>query len=296
MKKHTFSEWVIAVRPWSFPASAMPIVVTIAYLFWTGADMHWGYAVWTLVNMVVFHIAGNLWSDYHDFVKKVDREAAPGGSSIPAGLFTAKEIKNFALVMLIIGVAGGLGLVVLTGLELLWIGMAGAALTLLYPLMKYNALGDLDILLTFAVLPTLGASFAVTGAIDWNVLWIAVPVGLITDGILHSNNTRDIVSDNVAQIKTMAMSLGTKASAWLYSFEVLFPFAWIAVCSIAGLMPLSTIIVFLTLPVAMGCSRTMMKSIKGGAGIIADLDVRTANLQLIFSALLSLALVLDKVL
>ena len=39
----------------------------------------------------------------------------------------------------------------------------------------------------------------------------------------------------------------------------------------------------------------MMKSIKGGAGIIADLDVRTANLQLIFSALLSLALVIDKV-
>ena len=295
MKKHTFSEWVIAVRPWSFPASAMPIVVTIAYLFWTGADMHWGYAVWTLVNMVVFHIAGNLWSDYNDFVKKVDREAAPGGSSIPGGLFTAQEIRNFALVVLAVGVAGGLGLVALTGLELLWIGIAGAALTLLYPLMKYNALGDLDILLTFAVLPTLGASFAVTGAIDWNVLWIAVPVGLITDGILHSNNTRDMVSDKVAQIKTMAMGLGTKASAWLYSFEVLFPFVWIAACSIMGLMPLSTIAIFLTLPVAMGCSRTMMKSIKGGAGIIADLDVRTANLQLIFSALLSLALILDKV-
>ena len=296
MSRHQIKDWIIAVRPWSFPASAMPIIVTLAYLYWTDAEIHWGLGAWTLVNMVVFHIAGNLWRDYHDFVKKVDREAAPGGSSIPAGLFTAKEIRNFAIAVLAVGVAGGLGLVALTGLELLWIGMAGAALTLLYPLMKYNALGDLDILLTFAVLPTLGTSFAVTGAIDWNVLWIAVPVGLITDGILHSNNTRDIASDRVAQIKTMAMGLGTKASAWVYSFEVLFPFAWIAVCSIMGLMPLSTIAIFLTLPVAMGCSRTMMKSIKGGAGIIADLDVRTANLQLIFSALLSLALVLDKVL
>jgi len=167
-------------------------------------------------------------------------------------------------------------------------------LTVLYPFLKYNALGDLDILLNFAVLPTLGTSFAVTGAIDWSVLWIAVPVGLITDGILHSNNTRDIASDGVAQIRTMAMGLGTKASAWLYSFEVIFPYAWIAVCSIAGLMPLSTIIIFLTLPVAMGCSRTMMKSIKGGSDIIADLDVRTANLQLLFSALLSVALIVDK--
>ena len=294
MSRHTFKEWFIAVRPWSFPASAMPIIVTLAFLFWKGAQMHWGLAAWTLANMVIFHIAGNLWSDYHDYMKKVDREPAPGGSTIPSGLFTPKEIRNFALVVLAVGVAGGLGLVALTGLELLWIGIAGALLTVLYPFLKYNALGDLDILLNFAVLPTLGTSFAVTGSIDWSVLWIAVPVGLITDGILHSNNTRDIASDGVAQIRTMAMGLGTKASAWLYSFEVIFPYAWIAVCSIAGLMPLSTIVIFLTLPVAMGCSRTMMKSINGGSDIISDLDVRTANLQLLFSALLSVALIVDK--
>lgn len=285
---------MVATRPWSFPASAMPIVVTLAYLFWKGAEINWYFGVWALINMVVFHIAGNLWSDYHDYMKKVDREAAPGGSSIPSGLFTAKEIRTFAIAVLAVGVAGGLGLVALTGPELLWIGIAGAALTLLYPFMKYNALGDLDILLTFAVLPTLGTSFAVTGTIAWSVLWIAVPVGLITDGILHSNNTRDIASDRVARIRTMAMGLGEKVSAWVYSFEVLFPFVWVAICSIIGLMPLSTIMIFLTLPIAMGCSRTMMKSIKGGVGIIADLDVRTANLQLIFSALLSLALIIDK--
>ena len=294
MNRHQLKEWIIATRPWSFPASAMPIIATVAYLFWTGADMHWGFALWTLVNMVTFHIAGNLWSDYNDFIKKVDREPAPGGSSIPSGLFAAKEIRNFAIAVLAIGVAGGIGLVALTGLELLWIGIAGAALTLLYPLLKYNALGDLDILMNFAILPTLGTSFAVTGTIDWNVLWIAIPVGLITDGILHSNNTRDMVSDKVAEIRTMAMGLGTKASAWVYSFQVLFPYVWIAVCSVAGLVPLTAIIVFLTLPVALGCSRTMMKSISEGAGLIADLDVRTANLQLIFSTLLSLALVADK--
>ena len=33
MKKHTMKEWLIAVRPWSFPASAMPVVATLGYLF-----------------------------------------------------------------------------------------------------------------------------------------------------------------------------------------------------------------------------------------------------------------------
>ena len=60
-------------------ASAMPIIVTLTYLFWKGAEINWLFGLWALVNMILFHIAGNVWSDYHDFVKKVDREAAPGG-------------------------------------------------------------------------------------------------------------------------------------------------------------------------------------------------------------------------
>lgn len=296
MTRRTFRDWVIATRPWAIPASAMPIIVTLAYLFWKGAEINWYFGAWALVNMVLFHIAGNLWSDYRDFVNNVDREYIPGGSVLPTGQFTAKEIRNFSLVVLAIGVAGGVSLVALTGLDLLWIGITGAVLTLLYPYMKYNALGNLDILLTFAVLPVLGTSFVVTGEVDWSMLWAAVPVGLITDAILHANNTRDIATDSVAQIRTLALKVGHKGAARIYSFEVVFPFAWIAICSIAGLMPLSTIIIFLTLPVAMGCSRTIMKSIKGGTAIITDLDVRTSNLQLMFSLLLTLAMIIDKVL
>ena len=296
MSKHPFGHWVIAVRPWSFPASAMPIIVTLAFLFWKGVDINWGLGAWTLVNMLIFHMAGNVWSDYNDFKKTVDREDTHGAKTLTTGMFQPKEIRNLAICFLVIGVASGLGLVALTGLPLLWIGLAGAAFTLLYPVLKFNALGDFCILMTFAFLPTLGTAYITTGVLDWSVLWIALPVGLITDGILHSNNTRDMVPDKRAEIKTLAMGIGAKASAVMYGFEVLFPFVWVAACSILGKMPLTTIIVFLTLPIAMGCSQTMKKSVKGGASIIADLDVRTANLQLLFSLLLSAALVASKLL
>ena len=294
MSKHPFGHWIIAVRPWSFPASAMPIIVTLAFLFWNGAEIKWGLGIWTLVNMVLFHVAGNVWSDYNDFKKTVDRLDTHGAQTLTTGMFQPEEIRNLAISVFVIATAGGIGLVALTGLPLLWIGLAGAALTLLYPVLKYNALGDLCILLTFAFLPTLGTAYVTTGVIDWNVLWIAVPVGLITDGILHSNNTRDMVPDKRANIKTLAMGLGAKASAALYAFEVVFPFAWIAVCSMLGIMPMSTIICFLTLPIAMGCGQTMIKAAKTGSNIIGDLDVRTANLQLLFSVLLSIALIASK--
>lgn len=294
MKKHSLGQWLFAVRPWSFPASAMPILVTLTYLFWTGAEMNWGFGVWALINMVLFHVAGNVWSDYNDYKKSVDREDTTGATTLTSGMFQPHEIRNLAIGVFVVAAIGGVGLVLLTGLSLLWIGLAGAALTLLYPVLKYNALGDLDILLTFAFLPTIGTAFVTTGAIDWSVLLIALPVGLITDGILHSNNTRDMVLDKRAEIKTLAMGLGAKASAVMYSFEVLFPFVWVIVCVAMKLMPWPVLAALVAFPIALGCSKTMMKSPKEGAELILDLDQKTAQLQMVFSLLLSIAFVISK--
>ena len=294
MKKHSFGEWMIAVRPWSFPASAMPVIASIAYLFWKGAQINWLFGLWALINIIIFHAAGNTWSDYFDFKKKVDADDTFGAKTLTTGMFSEKEIFRLSLSLTVVATLAGLALMALTGLPLLWIGLGGVLCTLLYPMLKYNALGDLVILMAYAFLPTIGTSFVTTGAIDWSVLLIALPVGLITDGILHSNNTRDTITDRRAGIKTMAMGLGHKASAILYGFEVIFPFVWIGVLSIMGLMPLTTIAIFLTLAVAIGCAKTMMHSLEGGSGVIADLEVRTANLQLMFSALLTLAFIVAK--
>lgn len=273
----------------------MPIIATLAFLFWKGAEINWIYGAWALVGMILFHYAGNVWSDWFDYRKKVDADDTFGAKTLTTGMFTPKEIMGLAIGLLVAAVACGLGLAYMTGLPLLWIGLAGAVCTVLYPLLKYNALGDLDILLTFAFLPTIGTSYAATGAIDWNVVLIALPVGLITDGILHCNNTRDIATDKRAGINTMAMWLGTKAAARLYAFEMVFPYIWVGVCSMAGLLPLHTIIIFLTLPIALACASTMKKSVgQETPMLLADLDVRTANLQMMFSVLLSISFVVAR--
>lgn len=294
MKKHTIGEWIIALRPWSFPASAMPVLVTLAYLYWKGAQINWLLGLWALVGMILFHCTGNVWSDYFDFRKKVDAEDTFGAKTLTTGMFRPEEIRNLAVGFLVASVICGVGLLAVTGLPLLWFGLAGAILTLLYPFLKFNALGDLDIVLTFAFLPTLGTSYAATGAVDWTVLFIALPVGLITDAILHSNNTRDMVTDKRAGITTMAMGMGYGFSVLLYEFEMIFPYVWVGSLSIGGLLPFHSVLIFLTLPVALGAARTMRKSRTGGMEMIADLDVKTANLQLMFSLLFIAGFVLAK--
>lgn len=285
---------MIAVRPWSFPASAMPIIVTLAYLFWKGAEINWLLGLWTLLGMILFHCTGNTWSDYFDYKKKVDAEDTFGAKTLTTGMFQPHEIRNLAMGLLVVSVICGLGLMAVTGLPLLWIGLAGVVCTLLYPVLKFNALGDLDIIMAFAFLPTLGTSYAVTGVIEWDVLLVALPIGLITDGILHSNNTRDMMTDRRAGITTMAMGMGYGWSSVLFGFEMIFPYIWVAVLSMAGFFPVITFIIFLTLPVAIGNAKTMFKSSKSGIEIISDLDVKTANLQLMFSVLFTVSLVVSK--
>ena len=127
----------------------------------------------------------------------------------------------------------------------------------------------------------LATSFIATGAIDWSVLTIIIPVGLITDAIMHSDK------------KTMVMGLGEKPSAYIYFFEIVFPYVWIAVCSMAGILPIYMVLVFMTLAVGFGCATTKVKSIGQGTALVEDMNARTSNLQIMFSVLLCISLVVS---
>ncbi len=284
-RKHSFGEWLVAVRPWSFPASVVPVAVTLAYLYWTGLEINMVNGVWALLNIVVFHAAGNAWSDYFDYKKGVDAADTFGSHTLTGGVFRPHEIRNLAVGLLAVGIVAGLWLAVRTGWPLVWIGLGGLACAVFYPVLKFNALGDVCIFLSYAFLPTLGTSYVAAGVINWNVMWIAVPVGLITVAILHANNTRDIRTDMRARIRTLAMMAGGKVSAYIYWAEVLVPFVWVAACVAADVFPLWTLLVVAAFFPALGNVRMMAQLSRKGEAAIVGLDELTAKLQLMFGLL-----------
>ena len=292
MNKHSLKSWLIATRPWSFPASSMPVLVTLCYLFWKGHDVNWTIGIWALINIIVFHAAGNTWSDYFDFTKGVDREDTIGGLSITSGKFEAKEIHSLALILLAIATLSGIALVYFTGLPTLYVGLAGVLLTLLYPLLKFNALGDVDIFLTYSLLPILGTSFVATGAFHIDTLWLSLPIGLITVGILHSNNMRDTEQDKRAEIKTFAMLVGKKVSLSLYYAEIIIPFSWVIICSVLGMFPLWSLLALIALKPAIDILKQASQFIQKGAKALYGVDEATAKLQLVFSLLTALSFVI----
>ena len=294
MNKHSFKSWLLATRPWSFPASGMPILVTLAYLFWLDRNVDWVIGVWTLLNIVFFHASGNVWSDYFDFTKGVDRENNVGATSLTSGEFTPKEIKRLALVLLAISSISGIALVFCTGIPTLFFGVVGVILTLLYPWMKYNALGDVDIFLTYSLLPILGTTYVATGTLGTEALWLAMPIGLITVGILHSNNARDIEHDKRAGIRTFAMIVGKKAAAYIYCAELILPFFWISGGIILGLFPSLSLLVLPALKLVLDNVKKVMRFPHEGEKMLWGVDEATAKIQLIFSLLLVVSLLVDK--
>jgi 1,4-dihydroxy-2-naphthoate octaprenyltransferase len=118
--------------------------------------------------------------------------------------------------------------------------------------------------MAYGFLRAIGTSYVAVGEVDWRVLWVALPIGLLVDSILHANNTRDMATDGKAGIRTMAQGLGLRASAALYVFEVLFPFVWVVVLVPFGIFPLWSLLLVLVMRVAMGLSRTMREYKESG--------------------------------
>lgn len=294
MGKHKFKEWVAITRYWSFPVSAMPVVATFAYLFSRGIlPLEWkSLAVFllSLCGVVVIHAAGNLLSDWADYRKGVDSQVAHAVPFLVFGQFKPKEYIRLSVALFVAGCIMGIAVCMLSSPLLLVIGGAGVLLTLLYSFLKYHALGDLDIFIIFGVLTVLGSTVAATGAVVWDALVLSVPLGVITVSVLHANNTVDIETDGAAGIRTFAMLIGGKASSILYRVYMVLPFVCIIVSVILGwLHPLALISLVAAVPAwknfkkASGFDNSGIEAMKG-------LDLGSAQLQLVFSLLLSLGL------
>lgn len=290
--KHSVKDWILTTRPWSFPASAMPVLATFAYMTWVcslyGMSIDWVGGVLAIVGIVFFHASGNMLSDVRDYKKGVDK----GLSHMPLvnGSFTTKEYMRLSLTLFVLGCAIGFYIMSRCGWPLLYAAFYGAFFTLTYATFKYFALGDVVIFLSYAVIPILGTTYATISEYYYPALVLALPIGLITVAILHVNNTRDIESDRAAGIRTFAMIIGLKASVQLYAFEVLFPFVAVIATIMCGWLPWYSVIVLFALPKAWKCARVVLDSPKKGMETLVMHDAATSQLQLMFSLLLTVSL------
>lgn len=292
--KHSIKDWFEATRFWSFPVSAMPVVVTFAYLLYNGMVPAGAKPVicfvLALIGVIIFHSAGNVLSDYFDYKTGVDCPEAYAVPNLVFNKFKPEEYLRFSIILFVTGCGIGIILAAVAGWKLLIIGGLGFLLTAGYSFLKYHALGDLNIFLIFSVLIILGTTVAVTGDFVFNALVLAIPIGIITVSVLHANNTRDIETDRNAGMKSFAMILGGNISATLYQVYMIIPFVAVICAVVLGwLSPFALLCLPAAIPAWKNFKAASQYS-KIGTEAVAGLDQATAKLQLAFSGLLSAGL------
>lgn len=290
----TTKNWIFATRPWSFPASTMPALVAISYIFFLKnemtVDINWWYGVLALIGAGIFQASGNLVGDYFDYKYNVDRKDTFGSSRMLVdGVFKPKSILIFGITFLVIGILLGLFLSLNTGVNLLWIGAIGVLGTYFYYKLKFMALGDLLIFIIYGPLIGLGTVFVMTNELDWNLFILEIPIAFLVVNILHANNTRDIRDDGKANIKTQAMLLGVKGSKVQYIVLALGAYIAVALMVTFRMIHPLTLSIFLTLPIALKNIKKMQLAEADKPELIKDLDADSAQLVMIFSVLLSLS-------
>lgn len=294
--KPTIKDWLLAIRPWSFSVSALPAFVAMMYIIHTHSHYNWQLGIVAVIGAVVFHAGGNLISDYYDYKSGVDKEGKKGGTdTLTSGLFTPNQILTYGLVLVSFSIMLGLYLTYTVGIGLLWVGIIGTIGAVFYSFFKFRALGDLLIFLVYGPSIMLGTGYVMVGFFDWALLFVSFPMAFITVNVLHSNNTRDQRSDRYADIKTFAMYIGTKASIVHYYLLTMLSYLSIVVMVVLNILPATTLITLLTIPVAYKNCMAMRQVTDEDTTPINGLDEDTAKLQLMFSSLLSLALIISSV-
>ena len=293
--KPQLKDWIFATRPWSFTVSALPALVAMFYTMYTvpESSVNWALGLVAVVGAVIFHAGGNLISDYYDFKYGVDRDGNVGADTLTSGVFFPRQILVYGWVFVITGVIMGLFLTVKAGVELLWLGVFGTIGAVFYFRFKRIALGDLLIFLVYGPTIMLGTGYVMLGYIDWALLFVSFPMAFITVNVLHSNNTRDMRSDSDAGIKTYAMVIGVRASILYYYVLTALAYASIIVMVMFDILPAVTLVTLVTIPVAYKNCKMMSQVSEDDVVPINGLDKSTAQLQLMFSALLSLALIVS---
>lgn len=291
-------DWVLATRPWSFPASLVPVVVIASWLYWQsagqgGMTLDWWCAPLALVMLMLMQAAGNLIGDYYDHIRGIDLPGSLNGvRHIQSGKFQPREILRFGYACLAVSILLGLLILSRCGWQAAWLGAVGILLVTAYPWLKAHALGDLDILLGYALLPALGVGYAVAGEWMWMPLLVSLPVGLITVSILQANNTRDILNDSRAGIVTLSIRLGGRTSQRVYVLENAVSYLLIPILCLSHLLSWWSMVTWLTLPLAWHNAGTMLKAQPLAEQPIATLDQQTAQTQMAFGLLYALSFLL----
>jgi 1,4-dihydroxy-2-naphthoate octaprenyltransferase len=251
--------WWGAVRPWSYTAAVIPVLLGAAIAANDRVFNGWTVAL-ALIGSIAIQMGTNLTNDYFDFRKGADTPKSLGtGGSLLRGDLTPRQVLMGSILSFGVGIAIGLYLVSVTGPFIFWLGLFSVAVGFFYTAgpfaLAYVGLGEVAVFIFMGPVMVIGSYYVQAQTVTLPVVLASLPVGFLVAAILHANNLRDLESDRQIGKRTLATLLGRAGANVEYYILVLGTYLSLAVTVLLGIAPWLTLISIVTLPFAIKLMR-----------------------------------------
>ncbi len=297
--------WLKAVRVPFFTATIIPITLGSVAAWHDTGNFMWINFWLTMFGAILMHMGTNLTNDYFDHLSGCDK-ANPnptpfsGGSRvIQEGLIGPRKILYVALASFAAG--GVIGLYLnhsAGGNVILILGIIGVFLGFFYtgkPLqIGYGSLGELAVGAGFGPVMVMGAYYVQARSLSLNAFLASIPVGILIAMVLFINEFPDYTGDKTVNKRTLVVILGKKNAVCLYHILLAGVYLFIALMAALKFLPLISLIVFLSLPLALKAFRTSKDNFDKIYELLPA-NAATIGLHSLIGILLILGIALDRI-
>ncbi len=294
--------FIQAVRAPFFTGVIIPTILGSVLAWHSGYPFHWGYFFLTLFGIICIHAGANTINDYFDHLSRNDeinkdyvRPFTGGSRMIQNEIISPKGMLTLSLILYGIGIVIGLILTATRGLPILWIGMLGVAVGVLYVMPGINILakgfGEIGIFTAFGVLCVVGSYYVQAQTLAWEPFFLAFPVGLLITAVLWINEFPDFEADKAVGKTHLVIRLGKMKAARVYSVIVIL--TYVSIVIIAAVYNIWLLIGLLPLPIALKIIRNALVNYDNTAALVPS-NAGTIQAHMLTGLLLSGGYIIDK--
>lgn len=212
-----------------------------------------------LVGVISNHAALNMTDEYFDYKYSIDalkpgeKNLYTGGSGVlTGGLLKAEDLVKVFLLGYLVTVLIGFYLMAQTGWPILAFGFFGMFCAFFYtaPPIKFafRGWGEVGLLVNFGTIIGLGSYFVQTEGLSWEAFWATLPLGIMLFSMIIINEIPDYDEDRKGGKLTLVARYGKRVGVKLYITSLVFAYMVIVAAVVAGIMPLTTLIVLVGAP------------------------------------------------
>jgi 1,4-dihydroxy-2-naphthoate polyprenyltransferase len=255
--------WLLAVRPKTLPAGAVPVVLASALAAADGSFRPVPALV-ALICALGIQIATNFINEIYDFRKGADtRERLGPTRTVASGIISEGTMIRVSAGLMISVFLLGLYLVAIGGWPVLLIGVLSLLFAWAYtggpfPI-AYSGLGDVFVFIFFGLVAVGGAYYVQSLSLSLPVLVAASAPGAFSVNILLVNNIRDIDTDRKVGKMTLPARIGASRARMLYVFLMVLAYSVPLLMVFFGYSAWC-LLSLLSLPLAVGMIRKLYAS------------------------------------